>query len=115
MQRYGKENSLLFFKIEKDQVRAGWGGLLQPLADGVKMFMKEEIIPNVSNRALFILGPSLFMITAVVTSAVVPWAKPVNIGGHVYDCKLQTSILVYLFIRCCINWCVWYYDWWLGI
>jgi NADH-quinone oxidoreductase subunit H len=36
--------------------RAGPLGLLQPLADGVKMFMKEEIIPNVSNKALFILA-----------------------------------------------------------
>ncbi len=77
-----------FLQDRKGPSRAGWGGLLQPLADGVKMFMKEEIIPNVSNRALFILGPSLFMITAVVTSAVVPWAKPVNIGGHVYDMQI---------------------------
>ena len=77
-----------FLQDRKGPSRAGWGGLLQPLADGVKMFMKEEIIPNVSNRALFILGPSLFMVTAVITSAVVPWAKPVNIGGHVYDMQI---------------------------
>ena len=77
-----------FLQDRKGPSRAGWGGLLQPLADGVKMFMKEEIIPNVSNRALFILGPSLFMVTAVITSAVVPWAKPVIIGGQTYDLQI---------------------------
>ena len=77
-----------FLQDRKGPSRAGWGGILQPIADGVKMFMKEEIIPNVSNRSLFILGPSLFMITAVITSSVVPWAKPVIIGGQVYDMQI---------------------------
>ena len=77
-----------FLQDRKGPSRAGWGGLLQPVADGVKMFMKEEIIPNVSNRSLFILGPCLFMVTAVVTSSVVPWAKPVTIGGQVYDLQI---------------------------
>src|ERR1700741_3367858 len=73
-----------FLQDRKGPSRAGPGGIFQPLADGVKMFMKEEIIPNVSNRSLFILGPCLFMITAVMTSTVIPWAKPVTIGGHSY-------------------------------
>ncbi|MBL7773323.1 MAG: NADH-quinone oxidoreductase subunit NuoH [Chitinophagaceae bacterium] len=53
--------------------RAGPFGLFQPLADGVKMFMKEEIIPMFSSKFLFILGPCLSMIVALMTSAVVPW------------------------------------------
>src|SRR3954471_15886821 len=53
--------------------RAGWIGLLQPLADGGKLFFKEEIIPGSSNRFLFILGPSLAMMVACMTSAVIPW------------------------------------------
>ena len=77
-----------FLQDRKGPSRAGWGGILQPLADGVKMFMKEEIIPNVSNRSLFIFGPSLFMITAVITSSVIPWAKPVFIGGTLYDLQI---------------------------
>jgi NADH-quinone oxidoreductase subunit H len=52
------------------------------------MFMKEEIIPNVSNRSLFILGPSIFMVTAVITSSVIPWAKPVLINGITYDLQI---------------------------
>ena len=38
--------------------RAGPFGLLQPVADGVKLFMKEEIIPNASSKLLFIAGPA---------------------------------------------------------
>src|ERR1700683_1466261 len=62
--------------------RAGLFGILQPLADGLKLFMKEEIIPNLSNRFLFILGPGLAMLTAMMTSAVVPWASYLEIGGR---------------------------------
>ncbi|MBL7894993.1 MAG: NADH-quinone oxidoreductase subunit NuoH [Bacteroidia bacterium] len=68
--------------------KAGPWGLLQPLADGGKMFFKEEIIPNVSNRFLFILGPSLFMLTALMTGTVIPWAKDVNIGGQTYSLQI---------------------------
>ena len=56
--------------------RAGPFGILQPLADGLKLFMKEEIIPNTSNKFLFILGPCLAMMTAMMTSAVIPWGSP---------------------------------------
>jgi len=77
-----------FLQDRKGPSRAGPGGLLQPIADGVKMFMKEEIIPNVSNRSLFIIGPCLFMVTAVMTSVVIPWAKPMMIGGHLYDLQI---------------------------
>jgi NADH-quinone oxidoreductase subunit H len=53
--------------------RAGPFGLFQPLADGLKLFMKEEIIPSASSKFLFITGPALAMVTALMTSAVIPW------------------------------------------
>jgi NADH-quinone oxidoreductase subunit H len=63
--------------------RAGPMGLLQPLADGLKLFFKEEIIPDKSTRFIFILGPCLAMLTALLTSAVVPWAPDyVTSSGH---------------------------------
>ena len=55
--------------------RAGPFGLLQPLADGLKLFFKEEIIPNFSSKFLFILGPALAMLTAMMTSAAA-YAQP---------------------------------------
>lgn len=57
--------------------RAGPFGILQPLADGGKLFFKEEIIPIHSNRFLFLLGPGLAMIVALITSTVIPWGAPI--------------------------------------
>lgn len=62
--------------------RAGPFGLLQPLADGLKLFFKEEIIPSNSNKLLFILGPCLAMLTAMMTSAVIPWGGTVELFGQ---------------------------------
>src|SRR3972149_5499549 len=53
--------------------RAGTFGLLQPLADGLKLFSKEEFFPNTPNRFLFFVGPAIAMSTALMTSAVIPW------------------------------------------
>ena len=69
--------------------RAGPFGLLQPVADGLKLFMKEEIIPTASSKFLFIAGPALAMITALMTSAVIPWAPSVNLFGR--DINLQIA------------------------
>jgi NADH-quinone oxidoreductase subunit H len=68
--------------------RAGPLGLLQPIADGVKMFMKEEMLPSKSNRFLFILGPCLFMITACMTGAVIPWGSGFTIGDVTYPMQI---------------------------
>ena len=69
--------------------RAGPFGLLQPVADGVKLFMKEEIIPLTSNRWLFIIGPCLAMVTAMMTGAVIPWGNKIEIFGR--DVALQIA------------------------
>lgn len=68
--------------------RAGPWGLLQPLADGAKMFTKEEMIPDHSNKWLFILGPSFFMLTACLTGAVIPWGAGLEIGGTYYPMQI---------------------------
>src|SRR3954465_14941174 len=67
--------------------RAGPFGILQPLADGLKLFFKEEIVPNFSSKFLFILGPGLAMFTAIMTSAVIPWGDKVHFFGR--DISLQ--------------------------
>jgi NADH-quinone oxidoreductase subunit H len=69
--------------------RAGPGGLMQPLADGLKMFTKEDFIPNTPNRFLFILGPGMFISTALMTSAVIPWGGTLHLFGQ--DVVLQAT------------------------
>ena len=63
--------------------RAGPFGIFQPLADGGKLFFKEEIIPLASNKFLFLLGPGLAMVTALVTSTVIPWGAPVTTASGI--------------------------------
>ena len=64
--------------------RAGPFGLLQPIADAGKMFFKEEFIPAHSNKWLFIAGPALAMLTALMSSAVIPFGKSVMVGDKYY-------------------------------
>ncbi|MHB0948739.1 MAG: NADH-quinone oxidoreductase subunit NuoH [Gemmatimonadaceae bacterium] len=56
--------------------RAGPGGLLQPMADGLKNFMKEETIPGRANAALFVLAPAMAFTPALLTWAVLPFGAP---------------------------------------
>ncbi|GAA4371665.1 NADH-quinone oxidoreductase subunit NuoH [Hymenobacter koreensis] len=60
--------------------RAGPFGLLQPLADAVKLFTKEEFFPSGSNRWLFVFGPCLAMTTALMASAVIPFGNTLIFG-----------------------------------
>ena len=62
--------------------RAGPFGLLQPLADGLKLIMKEEIIPTAASKWLFILGPGLAMTASLMTCAVIPWSTEVHLFGR---------------------------------
>ncbi len=78
--------------------RAGPFGILQPLADGAKMFFKEEIIPTESNRFLFIAGPSLAILTACIGSAVIPWGQKLTFGDYVVDLQVTDINVGILYI-----------------
>ena len=78
--------------------RAGPFGILQPLADGLKLFMKEEIIPNTSNKLLFILGPCLAMLTAMMTSAVIPWGGSLHMFGRTVSLQVADINIGILYI-----------------
>jgi len=96
---YAERKLAAFFQDRVGPNRAGPFGILQPLADGAKMFLKEEIIPTNSNKFLFIVGPSLAIMTACIGSAVIPWGQQLQIGGKLYDLQV-TDInvgLLYIF------------------
>ena len=53
--------------------RAGPFGLLQPVADGIKLIFKEELVPATADKLLFILAPVITVIPALIITAVIPW------------------------------------------
>ena len=69
--------------------RAGKGGILQPLADGLKLFSKEEFLPDTPNKFLFVVGPAISMSVALMTSAVIPWGDKLHLFGR--DIILQAT------------------------
>ncbi len=95
---YAERKVAAFLQDRKGPNRAGPFGLLQPLADGVKMFMKEEIIPLTANRTLFILGPAIAMTTALLTGVVIPWGGELTINGHTISLQVADLDIGILYI-----------------
>lgn len=88
---YAERKIAAFMQDRVGPDRAGPFGILQPLADAGKFFFKEEIIPNTSDKFLFIIGPGIAMLTALMTSAVIPWGGTLDIGGR--EVPLQVTDL----------------------
>jgi NADH-quinone oxidoreductase subunit H len=65
--------------------RVGPFGLFQPISDGVKFLMKEEVIPADANRPIFVLAPALALIPALCAFAVIPFGPTIEIGGGKVD------------------------------
>ena len=65
--------------------RVGPLGLLQPIADGIKLFFKEDIIIPHANRLIYILAPTVTVITALMSYAVIPFGDHVTLLGHKVD------------------------------
>src|SRR3990170_7913924 len=68
--------------------RAGPFGLLQPVADGIKLFFKEELIPASADKLLFILAPIITLVPALIILAVLPVGPTVTLLGRTVDLGL---------------------------
>lgn len=95
---YAERKIAAFLQDRVGPDRAGPFGLLQPIADGVKMFMKEEIIPTNADKALFILGPCIMMMTACLTGVVIPWGPDVLINGSNYALQITDINIGILYV-----------------
>jgi NADH-quinone oxidoreductase subunit H len=78
-----------------NRVGKGW---LQPIADGVKNFVKEETYPSAANMPLFILAPVLSFIPALLTWAVIPFAAPWGSRWGIIEMVLAPMPVGFLFI-----------------
>ncbi|RYE21814.1 MAG: NADH-quinone oxidoreductase subunit NuoH [Sphingobacteriales bacterium] len=95
---YAERKIAAFFQDRVGPNRAGPFGILQPLADGAKMFLKEEIIPTNASGFLFIVGPSLAILTACIGSAVIPWGQKLTIGSTIIDLQVTDINVGILYI-----------------
>ena len=76
--------------------RAGPFGILQPVADAVKLIFKEEFVPAKSDKLLFLLAPVITVIPALIITAVVPWGRSVTLFGrqiHLYLADVNVGVL----------------------
>lgn len=78
--------------------RTGYGGLLQPAADGLKNIMKEETYPDAANMKLFILAPMLSFIPALITFAVIPFASPLSTRWGLVEMSVANLPIGFLYI-----------------
>lgn len=78
--------------------RAGPFGLLQPLADGGKMFFKEDFRPTNADKWLFIIGPGIAMFTSLITGAVIPWGPDLKLFGETISLQVADVNVGILFI-----------------
>lgn len=78
--------------------RAGLWGILQPVCDGTKLFAKEDFRPDTPNKWLFIAGPGISMVVALLGTAVIPWAKEFVILGETYIPQVADVNIAVLYV-----------------
>lgn len=78
--------------------RAGPQGFLQPVADGIKLIFKEELIPASADKLIFVLAPVITVIPALIITAVVPWGNEVMLFGRKVSLSLSNVNVGILYI-----------------
>src|SRR4051812_21059135 len=65
---------IAFMQVRLGPMRVGYHGLLQPIADGIKLMLKEDIVPSRADRIVFTLAPIITLIPAFIVFAVIPFS-----------------------------------------
>ena len=95
---YAERKVAAFLQDRLGPDRAGPFGIFQPLADGLKFIMKEEFIPVVSNKLLFVLGPCIAMMTALMAGVIIPWGNTITIDGQQYSLQIADLNIGILYV-----------------
>ncbi len=78
--------------------RAGPKGIIQPFADGLKLFFKEDYTPDGVDKILFPLAPCIAMLMAIIAMAVIPFSGQVQVGERVFDMQVGAVNIGILYI-----------------
>ena len=95
---YAERKVAAWLQDRRGPNRAGPFGILQPFADAVKLFSKEDIIPSHSNKVLFVIGPGLAMMAALMTSAVIPWGTYIQTTTHQIGLQIADLNIAILYV-----------------
>ena len=79
---YAERRVSAFMQDRVGPNRVGPKGVLQPLADGIKFLMKEDLVPERVDKPIFILAPAILLIPALMTFAVIPFGSSINLFGR---------------------------------
>jgi NADH-quinone oxidoreductase subunit H len=85
-------------QIRCGPLRTGWHGLLQPIADGLKLLFKEDIVVSSANKVLYVLAPCILAITVFASFAVVPFGDEVELFGRVVGLHIADLDIGILYI-----------------
>jgi NADH-quinone oxidoreductase subunit H len=89
-----ERRSLARFQVRIGPNRVGWQGLLQPIADAVKLIFKEELTPTSANKLIFLVAPLLTVLPALIITAVIPWGETVTLFGRTIELGLAGDVSV---------------------
>jgi NADH-quinone oxidoreductase subunit H len=85
-------------QVRLGPMRVGWHGLLQPIADGLKLIFKEDIIPDKASKIVFVLAPVISVVPALMSIAVIPFGDTISIFGRSIDMVITDVNIGILFI-----------------
>ncbi len=85
-------------QIRLGPMRVGWHGLLQPIADGIKLIFKEDLIPANASKIIFVMAPVISVVPALITFAVIPFGDTISIMGVTLDMVITDINIGILFI-----------------
>jgi NADH-quinone oxidoreductase subunit H len=95
---WAERRIIAFMQMRVGPNRVGPFGILQTLADGIKLALKEDIIPKGADRAVFILAPVISVVPALMAFAVIPFGPRVSIFGHETALQLTDLPVAVLYI-----------------
>lgn len=89
---------LAHMQVRLGPMRVGPHGLLQPIADAIKLLFKEDIIPEKANKLLFLLAPAMSLVPALISFAVIPFGDKIKIFGYNIDLVITDINVGFLYI-----------------
>ena len=78
--------------------RVGPWGILQPIADGIKFLVKEDVVPNHVDKPLFIFAPAIIFLVAFIGFAAIPWGGQLELDGRMVDIQVANPDIGLLYI-----------------